>query len=598
MTKTIKLLRVGVMLTLMGSVMSACHSKIDVSDVDTTSDVSMGLALPVGSMTVTMGDFLGDGQVKGIAVDEDGIFHYIDTFKIEKKKYRKVNPADYIIKNKATLNFKVEEQVSGSINGDGSSITTMKFPLSINLEGINKDTSDERIDSMWVSRAAFITRISKKNFDIKWNELKSVKLILGDQFKREKGKVIEIPIDGKDFTKGIEFEVDNFYLCLMKDPSNVDKGTVDVINFEIQFEVCADNDHNIPVTAGTEFNYDLQIVVLDYNAMWGYFEAGSDMRDAQRVDMDSLWPEWRNIKKLKVRFAEPFLEVFVSHKVAAPLRMYIDGVAAIDSAGNKKEATWGGKTAFDFQLDTLLSPLSPLTDSVCNYKKFSSHPAEGHIDELFDVRPDFFDYSFHLNVDKNGRADYPWKQHRITNDLSVNGFARIDVPFKFNEGSEAQYSTTIKDVDLSDVDLDSLLADSKMVDSLKATDLKLFLTVYNSIPFDIDGYFTFLDKDSVDMKLQLVQDNDSNRLHFPAPELTKPAGSNYGYVSKPSETVLIVSVDKNDFDRLSKIKYIHLNAAITGNPQPCVLDVNTCLKVHIGVSANVEGVFNFNDKNK
>ena len=582
--------------TMLAAVLlTACHADIDVQNIDPAAEVRMGLAIPVGSMSAKMGDFLGDSTIEQISVGEDGIYHFTSRVEIPTKNYRKIDVASYVIKDETTLSFKIKPAIDDRsvITGDGHTVITLVFDLELGMQGINNNTTQERIDSIHVSEAQLISMINVTDFGLTWDEIQSVQLELGDQFRRSEGKTINIPISGKGYNRDIPIDVNDFSLSLMKDNTNPEAGTVSKIKFRILFNVCPADGHVINVSDESAFAYNLQVKVIDYEAIWGWFQAGNEMRDAQHLDMDSLWDEWKKIKKLKVRFAEPIVDVYVSHRVAAPLRMYIDYLSAVDSTGHETKATWEGKDKTDFALENSLSPeISTLNDSVYNHKRFSYLEHEGHLDRLFDVRPDSFNYSFHLLVDQNPRSDYPWKQHRITKDTKVHGYAMVDVPFKFNEGTELAYSMTIKDVDLSSFTLDSLMAESEILDTLKTSNLKLFLQVENSIPFDIEGVFTFLDKDSADMHLQLVQDNDSNRLHFPAPTMIRPAGQKYGYVSEPSKTVLIVDVEKNDFDRFAEIKAIRLDAAITGNPQPCVLDTTTSVRVRIGIAANVDAILN------
>jgi hypothetical protein len=160
------------------------------------------------------------------------------------------------------------------------------------------------------------------------------------------------------------------------------------------------------------------------------------------------------------------------------------------------------------------------------------------------------------------------------------------------------YKSVITDVNISRVSLDSLLADAKVLDTVKTSDLKLFIVVKNRIPFDLEGKFIFLDKDSTDMKMQLVENESETHLHFPAPKMERPAGQKYGYVSEASETTFIVSVEKNDFDRFAEVKQILFDASILGNPQPCVMDTATDLTVKIGIAAKVDAVLNFTKNNQ
>lgn len=586
-------------LVMASFVLASCHSDVDLKNIDTQTELELGIALPIGSLHATMGDFLGNGKVANISVDENGIFHFIDTFPIPAKQYHQIDLASYIIKDAATLKFNIADKTGTvTIYGNGTTEYPLEFPMELGMEGINDNLSEERIDSITVTEAKFVSVINVENFDLDWSEIKSVQLELLDQFRRPAGKYVDIPISGQNFGSEIPIDVTNFALCLMKDKSTPGQ-TVNKIQFKIKFVVCPSNGHNIDVKSDSKFAYNLQVKVIDYEAIWGYFEAGNQMRSAQKLTMDSLWGDWRSVKKLKVRFMEPSIDVSVWHRIAAPLRMYIDYISAIDSLGHATNATWNGIDSIDFDLPHPLCPYSGITDSVKNSKRFSFKPDEGHIDELFDVRPDTFAYSFHLLVDKNPRDDYPWKQHRITKDSTVRGDAIFDVPFKFNTGSELQYTTTVKDINISNISLDSLLASVQVIDSIKSGTLKLILDIKNGIPFDLNAYFTFLDADSVDLGLRLVQDNDSNRIHLPAPTMEKPALEKYGRVTAPSVTRLIVNVEKNDFNRLAETKMLRFDAAITGNPQPCQIEEKTDLTVKIGLSAQIDAIFNFgNDSTK
>ena len=46
----------------------ACHSDIDLKNVDTTAQLQMGMALPVGSVRAQLGDFVG--QIQGLYIDK------------------------------------------------------------------------------------------------------------------------------------------------------------------------------------------------------------------------------------------------------------------------------------------------------------------------------------------------------------------------------------------------------------------------------------------------------------------------------------------------------------------------------------------------
>lgn len=590
-----------------GCLLVGCHSDINLDDIDTTANVNMGLAVPVGSMTFTVGDFLGSGQVNQITVDEWGTFHFLDTLSLPRKVYHNIDVSTYLIKNQTQLNFDIKEALPGAeVVPASSTPTTLRFNMELGVEGINNDLTQERIDSIWITKARFTSFILCRNFGLQWSDIMSIQLELGDQFRPWDGnKLVDIPIGGRNFNENIDITVENFTLSLLKDAGDPSKGTVDKIKFAIIFKVRPEKD--IEIEEGSHFLYDMKVRLIDYDAIWGFFEAGNQMHDKNTVVMGEVWEAWNDLKKLELRITEPKIDVRISHKVAAPLIMRIDYLRVANDQGKTASATWykdGETREYDeFQIQNVLSPLmseSKLTDSVEVMRTFSYKAHEGHLDQLFNIKPDIFEYSYSLAVDKNERADYPYKQHRITKENTVNGYAALDVPFKFGENSKLEYSSTIDSVPfLNSISLDSILASAKVLNDVNATNIKLILDIENSIPFAIDGKFVFMDKDGKDMELQLIQDSAYNHLHFPAPEMSEPKDEgDLGEVIAPSKTRVVVDVDKSDFDKLSEVKKLRFDASLAENPQPCRLDKSASIKVRIALSAKADVVLNFDDEKK
>ena len=128
-----------------GCLLVGCHSDIDLNNIDTTANVEMGLAVPVGSLTFTIGDFLGSGQVNQIGVDEWGIFHFKDTLALPRREYHQIDPSSYLIKNQTQLDFRIKEALpSVDVLPASSTPTTLRFNMELSVEGINKDITQER----------------------------------------------------------------------------------------------------------------------------------------------------------------------------------------------------------------------------------------------------------------------------------------------------------------------------------------------------------------------------------------------------------------------------------------------------------------------
>lgn len=576
---------------------TGCHSDVDLENIDKRAEMELGLALPLGALHATIGDFLGNGEITDLSVDSAGIFHYITTIDLPVKQYHTVDLTSYLLENDKAFSLYIKEKLGGisTIYGDGSTEIEMSFPMSLSTAHFNTDESNERIDSILVTSAEFVSKINVEDFGLKWSEIKKVELELDPtQCRRPKGNRVEVPIDGYKFKDEIPIIVKDFTMILMDEKNG---GTVPKINYNIYFTVCPDNGHNIDLTDDSKFTYDLKVQVINYDAIWGFFQASKNMKDKDRLDIDSLWSDWKNMKKLKVRFMEPAIDMKVYHRVAAPLRLNMDYLIAIDSTGKSTNATWNGATSTSFILEHSLSPYRPLTDSVDNTFHFSYKPDEGHLDELFEVRPDFFEYSYYLEVDKNSRPDYKWPQHRITKDVRVTGTTTFDVPFKMNKGSEIEYTSLKNDVAISRFSLDSIVQSVDVLESIEAADIKLIIVVENGIPFNMDAYLTFLDKNGNDLKLKLIEENKENHLHFPAPKMARAASEVYGHVVEPSKSRYVFSIGKNEFDRMSEVASMQMHVAMTDNPEPCMLTKETDLNIKMGLSAHVNATLNFENAN-
>ena len=573
--------------------LASCHSKVDFTDINKQADLEMGLAFPVGTMCVTIGDLLHAGDFNLIYVDDSAVFHLLDTVDLNPKTYHKINLDEYVLQTSSAtpLGVKAANGGKSTLEGDGSTVIPLSFDMALSTSMFNKDPNDERVDSIWVARASISSVIKLKEMDIKPSEIQKVEVELGSQFYRKNTKKFTIPFSDYGFGTPIPAEVDNFSFCLMKDTHYPKDGSVDNVDVHVTIHIRPESDHIIKLTDNSSFVYDMQLKVDQYDAIWGFFAPGKEMQDEDITDMNEEWEEWKNIKKIKVRFKEPTFEVYYSHKVAAPLVMNISYVETQNAQGEKVSAEWGkGNTSTSFIMENKLNPEpKTLGDSVYNTRRFTSHPDSGHVDLLFNVRPDYFKYKYWMSVDE--KAD--WRQFRLERDLMVRGYAIGDIPFKIDTLSELEYSTTLEDVNISSISLDSIVESTEILDSVRTSDVKLILEIQNGLPFKFTGQFAFLDANRNKINLKLVDENDNNQLILAAPKMERANNEKYGKIVAPSITRYTVTVGKNDFKRLSEVKFIQMDVAMIDNPKPCKITTKDYLKVFIGVAAHVDAVMDF-----
>ena len=89
----------------LGAMLASCHSDIDLDNIDTSAEVEMGLALPVGTLHATISDFFGQGigNFYVDALDNKGVITWKDTFHVA-RNFHQVDWSQYISDKELNLN--------------------------------------------------------------------------------------------------------------------------------------------------------------------------------------------------------------------------------------------------------------------------------------------------------------------------------------------------------------------------------------------------------------------------------------------------------------------------------------------------------------
>ena len=476
---------------------NGCTADVDLDNIDTSVDVEANVATPIGSMTATIDDFVGDGTW-GIfidTVDHEGVITFRDTFSIA-RDFHKLDLSKYISNTTLKMNVydKLEGKpyfVNGQITGNDQPIV-LSFPLTLKLKGINHDQNHQRIDSALISNASFISRITQDgNLPLKWEWIEKVELKLSEAFHRPAGNTITVYTkgDGYGYNQNIDVSVDTFSLNLMKNKNpqswkDYTNNVVDTCNFEILMHIVVPSsagDVNIPSTAA--FQYDLGVQFIDYHAVWGMFEPSKDMSGEAVEAIATYWSPWNTLQDLRLPFAEPSVDMQVTTQVAGAMIMEGDYLYTENEEGERVYATFDdeGKTNLKEDFNNKYLPLdSEIGESVTMHALFDKDPERGHIDRLFAIRPDKIGYKFAVKFDEQETP-----QIRLTNNTSIKLDAVCNLPMIFNEGVSLGYTDSIKGIDLSMLDLDSLLKDVEMIDTLEEASAKLVIKFENSIPLHL-----------------------------------------------------------------------------------------------------------------
>ena len=592
---------------------NGCTADVDLDNIDTSVDVEANVATPIGSVTATIDDFVGDGTW-GIFIDtvnHEGVITFRDTFSIA-RDFHTLDLSKYISNTTLKMNVydKLEGKpyfVNGQITGNDQPIV-LTFPLTLKLKNINNNLAHQRIDSALINDASFISKISSiGGLPLKWEWIEKVELKLGKNFHRPSGNLITVYSkgDGYGYNQNINVAVDAFSMNLMKEKNpqswkDYTNNVVDTCNFEILMHIVVPSSAgvvNIPSTAA--FQYDLGVKFIDYEAVWGMFEPSKDMSGEAVEAIATYWSPWNTLQDLRLPFAEPSVDMQVTTQVAGAMIMEGDYLYTENEQGEKAYATFYGDTSLYkfFSRSEYLPLSSPIGTEKTMHILFDKDPSRGHIDQLFAVRPDQIGYKFAV---KFNEQETP--QIRLTKNTSIKIDAVCNLPMILNEGVSLGYSDKIKGIDLSMLDLDSLLKDVEMIDTLEEASAKLVITFENSIPLQFKGMLTCLDENDnviIDPKTEkplLLTENDT--ILIAAPEFTKEG---HDWNITPLESVEVINVDREDLETLRQIKTIEFQAwmddksldeAYRNGLNNIQLKDDNYLKVKIAVGANVEGVLN------
>ena len=617
------------LMVLVGGMLMACHSDIDLNNVDTTAEVNMGVAVPVGSVRAKLGDFIGN--IPGMYINSEGVLALRFPFQDDSRDFHKFDIRKHISSQEDTLNVYQKLDAlgligpGGVIKGTGMGFdipATLHFDFPIKLKDINKEIGRERLDSALIDNARFVSQFWRENLPLEWEWIDEMDLVLGDQVYRPAGnsKVIyrrgDVGGDNIPFTTDIE----NFSISLMKNKnlsiennniSQYDTNVDSVFTFGVDFKI------TIPKSAGAvtlsptaKFNYSMQVEFIDYSAIWGYFQPDKDMISKKvEVDMDTILGSLTMFDRLSTPFTDPKIDVAVTTEIAGAMILTGNYVYVTDQNGDSTFALFDNHRYLEFQMDPWMHPdpkKSTIGASVTDTVHFSKENKEGRIDRLFSKIPKKLGYDFYVNINSMKSP-----QVRITPNTEVKINAICDLPLKFRDGLFVDYRDTVREVNLTAVDIDSLVHESEIIDSIHAGEVTLFLTVTNNIPVGLKAVFCYLDKNNQPIK----DPTDPSKLFNPFAEDTirivsprfEKSTSNIWTQVEDGKNVLTAHMNKEQLAVVPDIKKIAykvmvdneaLHNAFQASPglQEIRLTPDQTLEFQIGLTAQIDAVLKLSRK--
>lgn len=562
---------------LVCGLLTSCKDKIDLAHIDTRMEADLGLVLPIGSAHASFADLLLTKTLGENFILEDGILTYKQTLEYN-VNFHPIDGQQFMGQGEQTLPIPMMLP---------SGQHTITIPIELTLANVNTDVANERIDSLLLTQAILSSSITKTGLDeLDWTWIENITLHLGNQMYSAKGKDIPIYCKGDlgGFDQPLPALLEDVSLSFMVN-KNLDptKDDLDTYNANVgnTWSLSATIQLNVPtgqtLTPGS-LSYNYSFAVTGLKAIWGYFKPSDDLKVKDKINLAEQWDFWKKLNKVVLPFDRPSIQFDVNTSISATVELDVKEIYMASATEDTVYATFNGErqTTYFFDDHIGLDPAS-LGQRTTYSAAIDNTEQQGRLDRCFEIAPDVCAFAF--NIVPTDPQTHPVM--RLVNDakpMEVNLTTRF--PFSFKPGVHVFYTDTLRDINFSQVALDSLLKQVQVVEEVKQADLNLYIHATNDIPLDITGTFVFQDKDGQDLHIL------DSALVFKASDTT----------------TYVVTVRKEDFDRIARTKQITIDAdgndlSMQSHPEryPIQVTGESGLKLFFGFAGNIDAILNFNN---
>ena len=554
----------------------ACDPKIDFDNIDPSVKAEMGIALPVGEFGITLGDLIPTNEGV-LSVNEQGVYQLSAGFDFS-QTIDDIDVSKYAATKEQTL------FISESLNNlpaiAGPLTLPLEFELKMGMDGVNQTLQDERIDSMRLTSATLIANIDQ-NFGLSANHIQKAELILSDDFHRAAGNTIDLPFTS--FNTPTNITLDNFSINFVKDPTlpASDDNVKDTITLTLRLTLNLAAGEMITLNTNSKFTVNVTVRINDYEAVYGRLVSNTEVGIQDCLELSEMWEGFSNLQNFHLNLYDPTIAFDLTTSLGTPIRFHLTEFKSENQDGTDvRYAQFNGSNEYEVSLPNYVKVTDSYDQTATNTIVFNRE--NGNIGRLFEISPYRFCYNLGFIPEARNGSD----QQRIVKGRNFfQATVKMTLPFAFDEGVSLEYKDTIP-VDFSAVNLDSLLEEVEFIDNVEIRQLHLVLGLQNTLPFDVDASFAFLNANQQDLDIRPTEDG---AIHIAGP---KEYGSN-GPIPGVGNTELVVNDEM--VDKLKDVRYLVFNISAKdpqSNLYPLTLEPENGLKIKIALTADVAAYMN------
>lgn len=553
----------------------ACDPKIDFDNIDPSVKTEMGIALPVGEFGITLGDLIPTNEGM-LSVNENGVYQLSAGFDFS-QTIDDIDVSQFAATKEETLYISESLNLPAII---GPLTLPLEFELKMGMEGVNQTLQDERIDSMRLTSATLEASIDQ-NFGLSANHIQKAELILSDDFHRAAGNTIDLPFTS--FNTPTNIVLDNFSINFLKDPTlpASDDNVKDTITLTLRLTLNVAAGETITLNSNSKFTVNVSVRIDDYEAIYGRLVSNTEVGIQDCLELSEMWEGFSNLQNFHLNLYDPTIAFDLTTSIGTPIRFHLTELKSENQDGTDiRYAQFNGSNEYEVSLPNYVKVTDSYNQTATNTIVFNRE--NGNIGRLFGNSPARFCYNLGIIPEARNGSD----QQRIVkgrNFFKAN--INMTLPFAFDEGVSLEYKDTLP-VDFSTVNLDSLLEEVEFIDNVEIRQLHLLLGLQNTLPFDVDASFAFLNANQQDLDIRPTEDG---AIHIAGP---KEYGSN-GPIPGVGNTELVVNDEM--VDKLKDVRYLVFNISAKdpqSNLYPLTLEPDNGLKIKIALTADVAAYMN------
>lgn len=517
--------------------LTACEVEdYNLSDLDTDDlELSTGLSAPLGRSTVTIEDLLKNQDIEGLGYDSTGliVFQYdtIQHFSIEGIEFQgfsseeRITVYDLLTDSLKSLGFETLEEFI-SFDDD----VTVELPINnsvnigtnISMSEILANSEDQRIDSVYFKKGNIKVTIESNIEGL----LESCDVSLG--LLTSNNKIISTVSGRAD--KSFNLDLSNVMVRLDKNDS-------------IRFEGSLTNKRKAEVTVNKDSYFGIKLEAENgsfmFSKVWGIFNGLEPVIGSEKVDIDLYDKNKNEGMAYNLQLVDPKIEIAVNSNIGIPFKIGINKLEASNTTESLKATFRDGKESYSANLGYAKEIGQTVT---AIEETFDSK--NGSIDKLINLLPTAvgIDYNFEaLGGDVTNKKNY-----FLTDDAFIDFKLKVNLPAYIRKGSFITISDTIENINLGE-DLDEKYSFDLV---------KVKADVVNSLPFDANLKFHFLQEDTINGIIVLREIPNKNL----EKTITVKAGivGENDMVKKSTTSAQLIEFRKEDIPDLKRAKHLRI----------------------------------------